>query len=489
MTVEVVNEDRLRVFAGEILSNPAPLECSFNECTRCEYCFAARNGREKTGLVANATIGHIVNVFRNGGHPHSLRDRMLLARHPIVVSNAVDPLFPKNLASTRALLPVLRQLGVPVIFQTRGTDRPKDFPQYLDLLPEGSVLYCSLTTESEQALREAERGSPSHEERCEMIAMAAERGVPVIAALNPVDQDLLGDLGAFFDTIDRIVGKDGIFGTWIEPLHLSRRQHQAILDRHPRGLPVLLERAVERATRKPWVAVYEPAPDGKPYLDRYFFEDLFAAVDDRMWRRFSYALPWINKGRADIFEAWPRPFPTHHALVAACKEVSADHGGAPVAVTFETFCSWVDPSGEILDWEISRGDAWYFINGKQNAGDENRKTLPKTISLRECLRFVWNSPRMGLQAIYGAYGLKALTEWIPDEESEEGRRLEYAFLREDDATPLAVFAPQELLPSGEPRYTADPKDHFRILDEVEEGLVMLAPFEESIDEGDEERPG
>jgi len=461
---KATGENRLRIFAGELFANAAPLELSFNLCTRCDFCFAVLNGREKEDLGSRATLSHIVNVFRTGGNPHSLADVLLLRKHPIVFSNAVDPLFPKNLESTRAVLPVLQKLGVPVIFQTRGTDRVKDFAQYLDMLPEGSVLYSSLVTFDEEVRREVQRGSPRGEATCEMMAMAAERGFTVVAALNPVDQDWMGDPAAFLARVDEVAGPGTVAGTWIEPLHLSERQGRELHSRFPDGMPAIMTGAVERATRKPWV------------LDPYFFEDLFAGVDERGWKRYSYALPWMNKGRADLFDLWPAPFPTHHTLVEACREASEASGGMPVVVTFSTAMSWMDPAREVLDLEVTRGDAWYLINQKNNVDQIERKMMPRTLSLEECLRFLWNAPKTGAQAIYGAYGICALAGRIVDE-SGETAGVDYVWLREDDNTPLAVWAPQRFDADGFPVYTTDPKDRFRLVEEVEPDCVMLAPFD------------
>jgi DNA repair photolyase len=404
--VEPESENRLRAFVGELFANPAPLELSFNHCTRCEaYCFSHLNGREKEGLSPEATLRHITNVFRTGGNPAALADRMLLERHPIVFSNSVDPLFFQNLPSTRAVLATLQKIGVPVIFQTRGTDKPKDFPQYLDLLPDGSVLYASLVTFDEEVRRGAQRGAPRNEHTLEMMAMAAERGFPVVAALNPAVSSWMGDVGSYFERIDAIAGKGTISGAWWELLHLSKRQRAEVLRQNP---PTPADLAAGKVTSLP--AIVEDALAAawaRPFLhDEFFVADLVGAIEARGWRWYNNNVragyPW--EGRADLFDLWPNPFPTHHALVAACREVSAANGGLPVAVTFDVFCSWLDQGSGVLDWEIRRKDAWYFLNQKQNVENQaaERAAIGRTISLRELLAFVWNNPGIKGRSVWGA---------------------------------------------------------------------------------------
>jgi len=378
--------NRLRVFGGELFVSPAPLELSFSTCTRCEYCFAANNGRD-VDAKASGTLKHIANVFSTGGSPKSFADQLLLARHPIVFSNAVDPLFHPNIASTRAVLPLLKKLGVPVVFQTRGTMKPADFAEYLAMLPRGSIVYMSITTFDEAVHKQWERGCPRNEERLEMLAMAHAAGFRTVAGINPAVQEWIGDPYAYVERMESLAGVGAIDGTWIEIMHLSRKQ-LANMTARPRGL--------ELAELAPTLAA---SARGGPEYDETWMEELRGAVDEKQWKRYSFN---VGDGVASVFELYPRPFVTHHKAIAACQEKAGALDGVPVLVTFDTWAAHVG----IPEMVLSRGDAWSWLNTKQTFGVENRKALPEALTLREVLRLLWNRPDVEVMAVWGGANFK-----------------------------------------------------------------------------------
>lgn len=377
-----MSENRIRLF-GELMQNPAPLELSLNECSYdCLYCFAKLNGRELREVDAHGTLSWLRRVMGGGYNPDNFAEHLLYERHPIVFSNAVDPLSFRNLESTRQILPTLRKIGIPVVFQTRGTRQVEQFREFVELLPRDSVLYMSITTFRADVLRQVERGCPSNEQRLEMMHLAAELRPDVrrVAALNPAVPEWMGDPYEYVaQCVERSAGS--IQGAWIEPLHLSKRQYKAALAKTKGQLPVLAE------------PVFCQAADEDAELDPVFFRTLFDAVRDAGWRSYSMAFP---DGQASLFELWPRPFGTHHAAIAECERLSQETGKT-VIVTFDAWASWC----ELPEIALSRGDAWAIINLRQNAGQDERKALPPRLTLREVLRILWNRPDMAHAAVWG----------------------------------------------------------------------------------------
>lgn len=416
-----MSENMLRPFWGELLENPAPLELSFNDCSYgCSYCFASLNGRAVKDADAKGTLRFITKVFSPRYEPGNLGEYLLRERHPIVLSNAVDPLSYRNLGVTRDLLPVLRRLNLPVILQTRGTREPEAFREVVDLLPKGSVVYMSITTFREDVLKQVEKGCPSNEQRLEMMAMAAEAGFACVAAFNPTVPDWMGDPADYVERCEQIAGEGTIKGAWYEMLHLTKRQFRTLEQRHPRGLPVVAQGPFETALMHEY--------------DADWFDDLVDAIDAKGWRRFSHG---IEDPVATLFELWPRPFVTYHPVVAECHRIYTETG-KPVVVSFGSWASWVGDLGSI---PLKRGDAWTFINQKQSAGQENRKALPERVTLKDALRFLWNEPQMRSKSIYGAPFFKAIIA-----RPEGGSDDDWRYLREEDdghgGDVLCAYAPE-----------------------------------------------
>jgi hypothetical protein len=187
--------------------------------------------------------------------------------------------------------------------------------------------------------------------------------------------------------------------------------------------------------------------------------------------------------------------PTRKLTPNASREVSVANGGLPVAVTFDVFCSWLDQGSGVLDWEIRRKDAWYFLNQKQNVENQaaERAAIGRTISLRELLAFVWNNPGIKGRSVWGAYGLKALVGLTSEalsvmdahvaehpkgpllslEELELRTRAEpiaYLPLRDDDENLLGIWSPSAGFAEG-------------VIGEREvESFVVLDSFEASLGE-------
>lgn len=410
-----MSENRLRPFWGELFENPAPLELSFNNCDRgCSYCFARLNGRDVVGADASGTLRLIARTFGQDYDPDHFTQWLLRHRHPIVLSNAVDPLAVLNLPSTREVLRVLKKVDVPVILQTRGTRRPEDFREFVELLPRQSVVYMSITTFDAQVLDEVEHGCPSNEQRLEMMAMAAAAGFATVAAFNPTVPAWMGDPYDYVDRCEKLAGKGTIRGVWYEPLHISKRQYQAA---QKAVIPPLALLPFEQAHR------YE-----KSEID--YFDTLVDAIDEKGWGRFSYSHQVLGEG---LFQLWPNPFPTHSRVTAACERLFVEEK-KPVLVSFTAFANSIG----VPDITIPRHDAWSYINQKQNAGEENRKVLPERVPLRACLRFLWNRPDIRSQSIRRTHFKNVVA--LDDGQIENG----YAYVREGeegDGDMLRIYAP------------------------------------------------
>jgi DNA repair photolyase len=210
-----MRERRIRKTQGQIVRTfdpwgsgecTCPPKLTFNPYTGCAhgclYCYItsyiprAFEARTKEGLLKK--------VERD-------LERLEIDR-PISLSNSSDPYPPmeRELRITRRILELFveKQVSVQIVTKSDLVARDADL---LTKVP--SVVSFSLTTMDEELTKELEPGAPGPERRIEAMGRLKDRGIPVVARVDPIvpglndSQELLEALFSRLDGIaDHIVG-------------------------------------------------------------------------------------------------------------------------------------------------------------------------------------------------------------------------------------------------------------------------------------------
>ncbi|NLD74636.1 MAG: hypothetical protein GX649_18205, partial [Chloroflexi bacterium] len=142
--------------------------------------------------------------------------KLLQAGYPIVVSNRTDPFARVHWRQSLALLETLATMGFQVAVQTKGGPGAHEAAA---MLPP-SVWYVTVTTDDPDVLRRVEPGASGYPERRALIEDLLAHNHQVVVGVNPLVAEWLPSPETLFTTLARL----GVWGVWIERLHLNYRQ-------------------------------------------------------------------------------------------------------------------------------------------------------------------------------------------------------------------------------------------------------------------------
>ena len=174
----------IRLFSGEFLYHPAPLEMSMSRCSHgCVYCFA--NSRGKTRLF---DARGFANQMSKLNESDTFLSRKIKQGFPVCLSNNTDPFSKNNIAITEEVLPALDGHGVPVFIQTKTGDG------MIDVLKSSKVkrdIYVTITTMDDAVSRIIEPGAPVTSQRIKFIKSLIANGHNVSVGINPLTREWL----------------------------------------------------------------------------------------------------------------------------------------------------------------------------------------------------------------------------------------------------------------------------------------------------------
>lgn len=210
----------LRVYTGEFLVSPIPMEWSANWCSHgCWYCFANLN---KPNRRFNGSWIPAVKRALETGEPTSNLTRILVdGGYPILASNLVDPFAKSNVEHFRE---TRRLLGNRVrwSYQTKGGHDRALIDECIDEPP--TMWYVSITSDSDQRSIEIEPGAPPYSDRLRLIERLKAARHHVVVGMNPFVQAYFNDP---FDCIDQLMAL-GVRHFWLQRIHLSPKQQANI---------------------------------------------------------------------------------------------------------------------------------------------------------------------------------------------------------------------------------------------------------------------
>ncbi len=216
--------DGLKPLYGGLLKIPAPLELSGNWCSHsCAYCFANLNSPTRTLDVKG--VSRLLADYQNR---NTIEGYLLRDGYPVIVSNHIDPFSASNHRQMVPFMETMTELGIPYSVQTKGG---KGWEKVLEFMPIG-VWYVSISFSDDETRKAIEPSAPPLEHRYELLEALISKGHTVIVGCNPCEPDWLLDPIPFFDNLKEI----GVFGTWMENLHINTKQKQVMPERDRKRL-------------------------------------------------------------------------------------------------------------------------------------------------------------------------------------------------------------------------------------------------------------
>ena len=204
--------DGLKPLYGALLKVPIPLDLSGNWCSHaCPYCYANLNSPTRMMDVKS-----VQKLLANYESRITIESLLLKQGYPVMISNHIDPFSTSNY---RQMVPIMEQMttmGIPYSVQTKGG---KGWEKVLEFMPKG-VWYVSISFTDDETRKAIEPAAPPLAHRYEMIKEVIAHGHTVIIGANPCEPDWLKNPLPFFDNLKEI----GVFGTWMESLHLNSKQ-------------------------------------------------------------------------------------------------------------------------------------------------------------------------------------------------------------------------------------------------------------------------
>lgn len=205
----------IRTFSGEYLTSPAAVHLGLNWCSHnCYYCFANLNRPNR-----RADYAKTANFIRKVGKQTPGRDlgaNLAMRGHPVLASNVSDPFSTSNADAMEQLIKPMMDAGIRLTFQTRGGNGALET---LTAHPP-TMVYITLSGDREDIRRTAEPGTPTHQQRLELMLACKERGHFVIAGLNPFYPPWWTDIEAQI----RWLKDNGITHVWAGEGHLNYMQ-------------------------------------------------------------------------------------------------------------------------------------------------------------------------------------------------------------------------------------------------------------------------
>ena len=272
----------LKLYFGEFLLSPFPLELSYGKCDYgCAYCYQyLRRSHFPTHLEFSGTLNTIVRPDQ-----YSNTIAQLITRgYPIVISNHTDPFCPSNQEYTQAIVRACIDSNVPVSFQTKTGSFLLDIAA---MLPP-SVFAITLTTLDENIRQEIEPGAPSVAYRLDCIEKLAGMGHGVVVYCIPYIPECVPNPAHYVSTIKNA-------GAEVLYTELLRFRNTHIKATNRDSLPPLIKKYFT-AKRQTFTATEliaeaqaaglitygcaQPTPSGYPDFVRRYYNKTFPTISD-----------------------------------------------------------------------------------------------------------------------------------------------------------------------------------------------------------------
>jgi hypothetical protein len=150
----------------------------------------------------------------------TLEARLYQKGYATCVSNLVDMFAPSNYQEALPIIRLMNELGLPMQFQTRGTNNVRWRDELLDSLDTPAVFYVSITMLDDDRRKQIEPGAPRIDTRFTFLEELRKRGHRVVLGLNPLVREWCPDPVALINRA-RDAGAENM---WVERYHSNYRQ-------------------------------------------------------------------------------------------------------------------------------------------------------------------------------------------------------------------------------------------------------------------------
>lgn len=368
----------LDVYYGEFMVNPVPLEMSFNWCSHaCAYCFANLNHQNRDTHIKDIMQLLTHYTTRKGADAVLLREG-----YPVLISNRTDAFANSNYKQALPVMKMLADMGIPMAIQTkggRGIDEALAFMQ-------PSCWYISISFQDDRMRELIEPGAPSLNERYALIEKLIAKGHTVYLGLNPLVPEWMQEP----ESLLRLVKSMGVYGVWIELLHLNREQVNAMTQNEKDAIgDITLSRA------KGGLEAGEGALRDRAFsCAREIGLETFCL---RQSYQSDYWKPYEN--------LYPKTFPTHQDFINWC-HANKQNGDV---VTFAEYRSVMLPGLPCGDLRIEN-----YIR-VPNRAIFLKEHIPAVMSYDRLLRYAWNDSRLWFSPVR-IPALAYAAEWLTGRE-------------------------------------------------------------------------
>lgn len=343
-------------YVGEFLINPIPLEMSLNYCShKCLYCFANLNKPNRT-----YNPHKLLRFLQKYKNQSNLTAILLKAGYPVLISNRVDPFATSNYRHTLPILEIMSGLNISVSIQTRGGLGVDDA---LGII-KPSVWYISITTTNNKLQRQIEPGSPRIEEKLKLIEKLIRLGHSVVVGINPAVPEWLPNPMPLLIELKKV----GVWGVWVERLHLNYKQIKNMSPSEQVALgPELLKRARKR--------IISPQDFEQFKLVRYLAKLCGLEI---------YSVGQPNYSR--FFEPWrvhyKKTFPVFQDFINTLTNHTPNN--LISFNEFETFTASQLPVGKL---------ALAHYLGATSRDVFKRRKIPHKMTFTDLLKIIWQDPK------------------------------------------------------------------------------------------------
>lgn len=302
----------------------------------------------------------------------TLEALLLRMGYPVLMSNRTDPFGLANRNAAIPLMKVMTELGIPIAVQTKGFKREEDLEEVLDFLPP-SCWYISIAFNDDDLRKKIEPGATTIQHRLDLIETLRDKGHSVVVGINPCVEEWLPRPQ---ELIDELV-KRGVWGAWIQTLHLSPSQAKQL---RPRELEALTPELVERVKKNKGDIGDDP--------DSLFFFKVREMCQEAGLEIFSIG----QATRSNFFDAYrkhyPVTFPTLQDFVNLCHDAELQDGEV---VTFDDFAAETLPY--LPEGKLCIG---HYIGATAHNVCREHEKWSNWMTYEDLLKMIWADSRIGM---------------------------------------------------------------------------------------------
>lgn len=196
----------------------------------CSYCFATlnsdiqKNNRTKS-LKDDSTFERLLEkAYSPYYDPTSFLQWGLRSKLVLGFANTCEPF--QAVTQAVGILKACDNFSIPLFIQSKGVNF-KQVQDYLKPFHDNSSIFISIPSLDNHVAQRFEPGTPSIQERLDMMAWFVDNGFYVIGAISPFHEDWIKEPAKLIYTLAQI----GVSEIFVDRLHLNQRQFGVAKDR------------------------------------------------------------------------------------------------------------------------------------------------------------------------------------------------------------------------------------------------------------------